>query len=147
VIRPRVLLADDHEPLLEAFRTLLLPHCDVLGAVTDGLALVAVALSSQPDVIVMDMTMSRFNGIEATRQLKRDLPATRIVFLTTNEETDLAAEAFRAGASGYLLKRSARSELLTAVCEVMAGRFYVTPLVTERLGHSVTNVARPSTGD
>jgi DNA-binding NarL/FixJ family response regulator len=131
VSRPRVLLADDHTLLLEAFQKMLAEACDVVGAVSNGRALVAEALKLRPDVVVLDITMPLLNGVDAARQLKRDLPDVRIVFLTMNEDPELAAEAFRAGASGYLLKRSAGSELLTAIREVTGGRFYMTPLVTE----------------
>ena len=131
--RPRVLLADDHTLLLEAFRKLLADDCDVVGMVGDGRALVAEATRLKPDVVVVDVAMPLLNGVDAARQIKQTLPNTRIVFLTMNEDADLAAEAFRAGASGYLLKRSAASELLTAIREVVQRRSYVTPLVTEGL--------------
>jgi DNA-binding NarL/FixJ family response regulator len=87
----------------------------------------------RPDVVVVDISMPLLNGIDAARQIKQALPDTRIIFLTMNEDPDLAAAAFRAGASGYLLKRSAASELQTAIREVMRRRSYVTPLVTEGL--------------
>src|SRR4051812_9984377 len=128
--RPRVLLADDHTLLLEAFRKLLADDCDVVGMVGDGRALVAAASKLKPDVVVVDVAMPLLNGVDATRQIKQTLPETRIIILTMNEDPDLAAEAFRAGASGYLLKRSAASELLTAIHEVVQHRSYVTPLVS-----------------
>jgi DNA-binding NarL/FixJ family response regulator len=129
--RPRVLLADDHTLLLEAFRKMLAEECEVVGAVSNGRALVTEALKLHPDVVVLDITMPLLNGVDAARQLKRDLPDVRIIFLTMNEDPELAAAAFRAGGSGYLLKRSAASELLAAIREVTSGRFYMTPLVTE----------------
>jgi len=131
--RPSVLLADDHTLLLEAFQKLLAEDCEVVGMVADGRALIAAALKLRPDVVVVDVAMPLLNGLDAARQIKQLLPETRIVFLTMNEDPDLAAEAFRAGASGYLLKRSAASELLTAIREVVQRRSYVTPLVTEGL--------------
>ena len=130
MIRPRVLLADDHTLLLEAFSKLLAEDCDIVGTVSDGRALIEAAKTLKPDVVVADIAMPLLNGIDATRQLKQLLPATKVVVLTMNEDPDLAVEAFRAGASGYLLKRSAASELLTAIREVMQRRSYVTPLVT-----------------
>jgi DNA-binding NarL/FixJ family response regulator len=133
MIRPRVLLADDHTLLLEAFSKLLDEECDIVGTVSNGRALLEAAERLRPDVAVVDISMPLLNGIDAARQLKRLLPEIRIVFLTMNEDPDLAAEAFRAGASGYLLKRSAASELLTAIREMMKRRSYVTPLVTEGL--------------
>ena len=129
----RVLLADDHTLLLGAFEKLLASECDVVGTVSDGRELVEAARRLKPDVIVLDIGMPLLNGLEAGRQIKQAFPAVKLVFLTMNEDTDLAAEAFRAGASAYLLKRSATVELLTAIREVTNGRSYVTPLVTAGL--------------
>jgi DNA-binding NarL/FixJ family response regulator len=129
----RVLLADDHTLLLGAFEKLLAAECDVVGTVADGRELVEAARRLKPDVIVLDIGMPLLNGLEAGRQIKQSLPAVKLVYLTMNEDTDLAAEAFRAGASAYLLKRSATVELLTAIREVTNGRSYVTPLVTAGL--------------
>ena len=129
--RTRVLLADDHTILLEAFRTLLSPTCEVIGAVTDGRKLLEVAEELRPDVIVLDISMPQLNGIEACRQLQPKLPDTRWVFLTVNEDPDLAVEALGLGASGFLLKSSAASELFSAIQVAMEGRRYVTPLLTK----------------
>jgi len=129
-MRPRVLLADDHALLLGAFEKLLESECEVIGTATDGRMLVNQALDVKPELIVLDVTMPKLNGLDAARQIKAQLPRTKLVFVTMNEDPDLAAEAFRVGASAYLLKRSAASELLVAIREVMKGRSYVTPLVT-----------------
>ena len=134
---PRVLLADDHTLLLGAIEKLLSEDCDVVGQVSDGRALVTAAEELKPDVIVLDISMPLLNGVEAARQIKQKLRNVKLVFLTMNEDADLAAEAFRAGASAYLLKRSATSELPLAIREVMQGRSYVTPLVTEGLVESL----------
>jgi len=130
---PRVLLADDHALLLTAYEKLLSGECQIVGQVTDGRALLAAAEDLKPDVIVLDISMPLLNGLEAARQIKQRLPDIKLVFLTMNEESDVAAEAFRAGASGYLLKRSAGSELSSAIREVMQGRSYITPLVAQGL--------------
>jgi DNA-binding NarL/FixJ family response regulator len=130
---PRVLLADDHALVLGAFEKLLAGECEVVGQVSDGRALVAAAEKLRPDIIVLDISMPILNGLDAGRQVKQTLKDVRLVFLTMNEDPDLAAEAFRAGAAGYLLKRSAASELTTAIREVMQGRSYVTPLMTQGL--------------
>jgi DNA-binding NarL/FixJ family response regulator len=135
--KPRVLLADDHTLLLEAFRKLLADACEVVGTVSNGRDLVHAAASLHPDVIVVDVAMPLLNGLDAVRQIKRTQPDIRIIFLTMHEDPDLAAEAFRAGASGYVLKRSAASELLMAIREVAAHHSYVTPLVTEGLVESM----------
>jgi DNA-binding NarL/FixJ family response regulator len=134
---PRVLLADDHSLLLTAFEKLLSDDCEVVGQVTDGRALLAAAEQLKPDVIVLDISMPLLNGLEAGRQIKHRMPDIKLVFLTMNEEPDVAAEAFRSGASGYLLKRSAGSELATAIREVVQGRSYITPLVAEGLVDSL----------
>ena len=105
--KPRVLLADDHTLLLEAFVKLLEPECEVVGTFTDGRALLEAAPSLNPDVAVLDVAMPLMNGMEAARHLKKSMPRVKVIFLTMNEDPDLVAEAFRAGASGYLLKSSA----------------------------------------
>ena len=137
---PRVLLADDHALLLGAFEKLLAGECEVVGQVSDGRALIAAAETLKPDLIVLDISMPLLNGLEAGRQIKQELRSVKLVFLTMNEDPDLAAEAFRAGASAYLLKRSAASELLTAIREVTKGRSYITPLVAEGLVGSLLHV-------
>ncbi len=130
---PRVLLADDHNLLLGAFEKLLAPECDIVGTASDGRTLVVEAQRLNPDVVVLDIAMPLLNGLDAGRQIKQLRSSIKLVFVTMNEDSDLAAEAFRAGASAYLLKRSAASELLVAIREVMKGRSYVTPLITEGL--------------
>jgi DNA-binding NarL/FixJ family response regulator len=135
--KPRVLLADDHALLLGAFEKLLAGECEIVGQVGDGRALVDAAEQLRPDVVVLDISMPLLNGLEAGRQIKQKLGDVKLVFLTMNEDPDLAAEAFRAGASGYLLKRSAASELVTAIREVMRARSYITPLVAQGLVESL----------
>jgi DNA-binding NarL/FixJ family response regulator len=129
--RPRILLADDHTMLLAAFQQLLAPTCEVVGAVSDGRALLEAAVRLTPDVIVLDISMPLLNGIEVCRQLQPRLPDTRWVFLTVCEDPDLAAETFRLGASGFLMKSSAAAELFTAIQMALEGRRYVTPLLTK----------------
>jgi len=141
----RVLLADDHALLLGAFEKLLTPEFDIVGLVSDGRALVAAAEKLKPDVVVLDISMPILNGIEAARQIKKKLRSVKLVFLTMNEDADVAAEAFRAGASAYLLKRSAASELATAIREAVHGRSYVTTLITEGLVGSLMNVDERNT--
>src|SRR5207253_6680195 len=131
--RPRVLLADDHRLLREAFAQLLEPGCDVVGAVADGRALLAAVPQLRPDIVVLDIAMPLLNGLDAARQLKQLMPEVKVVFLTVSEDPDLAAEAFRAGASGFLLKNSAATELFQAIQEVLQGRSYVTPQATQGL--------------
>ena len=101
---PRIMLADDHTILLEAFRRLLEGKCEVVGAVSDGRALLKEAPALKPDVVVVDIGMPLLNGLEASRRLKEILPSVKLVFLTMNEDPDLAIEALRTGACAYLLK-------------------------------------------
>jgi len=146
VKRPRVLLADDHRLLREAFVKLLEPECDVVGSVTDGRALLEAAPKLRPDVVVVDIAMPLLNGLDAARQLKRSMPAVKVIILTVNEDPDIAAEAFRAGASAFLLKNSAASELLQAIQDVVQGRSYVTPLATRDMVTNLLRPAQPATG-
>jgi len=131
--RARILLADDHALLLGAFEKLLSGEFDVVGQAVDGPALVAAAERLKPDVIVLDIAMPILNGLEAGRQIKQKQKDVKLVFLTASEDPELASHAFRIGAAGYLLKRSAASELHTAIREVVQGRSYVTPLITNDL--------------
>ena len=98
--RKRVLLADDHTLLLDAFAKLIEPECDVVGKVADGRALLAAAEKLKPDVVVLDIAMPRLNGLDAGRQLKKAMPDVKLIFLTMNQDPAIATEAFRAGASG-----------------------------------------------
>ncbi len=135
-MRRRVLLADDHTLLLEAFEKLLEPDYTVVGAVSDGRALLSAAAELKPDVIVLDIAMPLLNGLDAARQIKKTMPAIKLIFLTMNEDPNVANEAFRAGASGYLLKTSASSELSKAIKEALCGRSYVTPQITQGMVES-----------
>ncbi len=125
--RPRVLLADDHRMLVDALKGILEPRCDVVGTVGDGRALLEAAAKLQPDIIVLDIAMPRLNGLDAARYLKRTMPKIKLIFMTMNEDPDLVGEAFRAGASGFLLKQAAAFELMDAIEKVLAGGSYVTP--------------------
>lgn len=143
--RPRVILADDHTMLLEAFEKLLAPSCDIIAKVADGQALVAAVRELGPDVVVLDIAMPVMNGLTAGREIRQSHPDIKLVFVTMQEDADLAAEAFRIGASAYLLKRSAASELLTAIQHVVQRRSYVTPLVTGGMVDALMHRAEEAT--
>lgn len=128
--RPRVLLADDHTLLLEGIRLMLQPEFELVGSAEDGRALLAAARKLKPDVILLDISMPLLNGIDAAVQLRKTCPFAKLIFVTMHADADYVREAFRSGASGYLLKRAAASELLTAIREVLKGNQYVSPLVT-----------------
>lgn len=139
---PRVLLADDHTLVLEGFRKLVEEHCTLLGAVEDGRALVEAAERLQPDVVLLDISMPRLNGIDAARKLKKHHPEMKFIFVTMHADPSYVNEAFRAGASGYLLKRSAAQELMQAIQAVTQGDYYVTPLITKDVISSMLSPGR-----
>lgn len=146
--RPRVLLADDHRLVVEACVSLLEPECKVLGIVADGRALLATAQALRPDVIVLDIGMPLLNGLDAARQLKQSMPTVKLIFLTMNEDPDLAKEALQIGASGYLLKTSAARELPEAIRAAIRGDTYVTSLASQRMVESfVQGGDRPGPGE
>jgi DNA-binding NarL/FixJ family response regulator len=127
--KPRVLLADDHTLLLEAFKRLLEPEFEVVGAAVDGRALLAQAEALRPDVIVSDISMPGMNGLEACARIKALRPGTAIVYLTVNADPHVAAEAFRAGASGYLLKSTTGSELAAAIRASLRGEQFLSVVI------------------
>ena len=131
--KPRVLLADDHSLVLEGFRRILDDQCDLVGMVEDGRALLEVAQRVQPDIVILDVSMPLLNGIDAATQLKKSHPSIKVIFVTMHADADYVRSAFEAGASGYLLKRSAVDELEQAIRAVWAGHTYITPLIAKGL--------------
>lgn len=129
--RTKVLLADDHAMVVEGLAALLKDRFDLVGTVGDGSALLDAARKLRPDVIIADMAMPVLSGLEALRRLKAAKSAAKVIILTMHPDAGLATEAFRAGASGYVLKVSAGEELVTAIQEVVQGRTYLTPLITK----------------
>ncbi|MCW5783021.1 MAG: response regulator transcription factor [Nitrospirales bacterium] len=124
---PRIVLADDHPMVLEGVAKLVEDFGEVVGKVEDGRSLLEVASHLNPDVVIMDISMPSLNGLESARHLQKLVPRCKIIFLTMHADFAYITAAFEAGASGYLLKRSAGSELQLAVKTVLAGRRYVTP--------------------
>jgi DNA-binding NarL/FixJ family response regulator len=131
--RTRILIADDHTLVAEGCVKLLEPEFEILATVRDGLELIQAAEKMKPDVIIADISMPMMNGLDACEQIKQKMKTVKIIYLTMNEDKDLAAEAFRRGASGYLLKSSAAAELSVAVRAVMRSKSYVSPLITRDL--------------
>jgi len=131
--RIRILLADDHKIFLDGLRSLLEPRFEIVGMVADGRALISFVQKLHPDVIVVDISMPLLNGIEAVRQIKKLNPQVKVVFLTMHADVTYAIRAFEGGASGFVLKHSASSELLTAISEAIKGRTYVTPMIAGEL--------------
>jgi len=131
--RPRVLLADDHQMLLDALKGLLEPSYEVVGLVSDGRALLKVAEELLPDIIVLDIAMPQLNGLDAGRELKRLMPSVKLIFMTMYEDPYLVGEAFRAGASAFLHKQAAGLELSEAIESVLKGGSYITPSAAKGL--------------
>jgi len=129
--RPRVLVADDHQMLLDALKRVLEPRYEVVGTVSDGRELLKAAAKLQPDIIVLDIAMPQMNGLDAARHLKPAMPKLKLIFMTMNEDPDLVGEAFRAGASAFLLKQGAALELTDAIEKVLKGGSYITPSAAE----------------
>ena len=129
--KPRILLADDHLLVLEGFRRILEGQYELVGAVENGRALLESAKALQPDIAILDVSMPLLNGIDAATQLKKICPNTKIIIVTMHADTDYVRSAFEAGASAYVLKRSAVDELEQAIQAVLAGRSYLTSLVTK----------------
>ena len=131
--RPRIILADDHTLVLEGLRKIIEDECDVVGTAEDGRKLLQVVQQHNPDVVVLDVSMPELNGLDAARQLHKLLPLCKIIFLTMHADPTYAKEAFQAGASAFLLKRSAATELLLAIQAVLKNQFYVTPLIAKEV--------------
>jgi DNA-binding NarL/FixJ family response regulator len=142
--RTKVLLADDHTVVAEGLATLLKNRFDLVGTVGNGSELIDAARKLRPDVIVTDISMPVLSGLEALRRLKAARSEAKVIFLTMHADAQLATEAFRAGASGYVLKQSAGEELIAAIQEVLQGRTYLTPLMTKDVIANFTETTPPT---
>ncbi|MBX3330815.1 MAG: response regulator transcription factor [Nitrospira sp.] len=129
--RPRILMADDHAIVLAGLRKLVETEGEVVGMVEDGRSLVDAARQLRPDIVLLDISMPLLNGLDAARQISKLVPESKLIFLTMHATPTYATEAFKAGASGYLIKRSAAVELKQAIQAVMRGQHYMTPLITK----------------
>jgi DNA-binding NarL/FixJ family response regulator len=129
---PRLLIADDHTLVAELCRSLLQDDFDIVGMVSDGHALVRSALALNPDVILIDIAMPLLNGLDAGQQVKEMLPGVKLIYLTMNPNPEVAAEAFRRGASGYLLKSCGAKEMKYAIRSVLGGGFYLSSRLAKR---------------
>jgi len=129
--RARLLIADDHTLLAEACKSLLEPEFDVVGIVDNGRALLQLACELKPEIVILDIAMPQLNGLDAGKQIKHLLPATKLVFLTMNMSPEVAAEAFRRGASAYVVKSSAASDLVRAIRRALRSESYLSPDITK----------------
>ena len=125
----RLLIADDHKILADLCKQMLEPEFEVIDILTDGRSLIQAATESKPDIIIVDINMPQLNGLDAGEQIKKKLPRTKLVYLTMNMSAEIAAEAFRRGASAFVLKQSAVEELRRAVRDVLRGQTYLSPLI------------------
>ena len=135
--RARVLLADDHRIVVEGLRSLLAEEFDLVSVVEDGRAMVAAAKKLQPDIIVADIAMPRLNGIDAFIQLRKEMPRTKVVFLTMHQNIAYARRALEAGALGFVLKHAAPAELILAIRTALSGNVYITPSLTGEILHAM----------
>jgi DNA-binding NarL/FixJ family response regulator len=135
----RVLLADDHVLVAEGIQKLLEPEFELVGIVADGRSLIAAAGKLQPDIAVVDISLPLLNGLDASQQVKKTSPNIKIIILTMHSEPNFVTQAFRVGVSGYVLKQSVGSELVQAIREVMKGRTFVSPMVTQGLVDQAVN--------
>ena len=144
--RPRVLIADDHALIAEAFSKLLATDFDVVATVHDGRSLIQTAQALKPDAILVDIGMPLLNGLEAAQRIKRILPEVKIIYVTINHDPDLVAEAFRQGASAYLSKTSAAAELVATIHWALKGEMHLPSVVHTDTAESPSqgfNSARP----
>jgi DNA-binding NarL/FixJ family response regulator len=145
--RARLLIADDHELVAEALKSVLEPEFQVVGIVNDGRALLAATAELRPDVIIVDIGMPLLNGLDAGEQAKQIHRTVKLVYVTVNVSAEVAAEAFRRGASAYVPKHVAATELIAAVREVLKGRSHLSPLITKETFDFLLRTGAPYSGE
>jgi DNA-binding NarL/FixJ family response regulator len=141
--KPRLLLADDHTILVAGLKALLAPEFEVVATAGDGRAVLEAAEKHQPDLILLDISMPGLNGIEAARRLTQSNPGAKLIVLTMHADLSFVSAAFEAGVSGYVLKQSAATELVSALHDVDSGQRYVSLLIQKRLGTEIPAFLRP----
>jgi DNA-binding NarL/FixJ family response regulator len=148
--RPTILLADDHVLVAEGIRKLLSPEFELRGILSDGRALVKAVEECAPDIAIVDISLPLLNGLDASRQIRKQSPSTKIIILTMHSEPSCVTEAFRIGVSGYVLKQSVGSELLRAIKEVLRGNIFISPIAQDSIDQdahaSTTDRANESSG-
>lgn len=138
----RLLLADDHILMLDGLDKLLTRDFELVGTATDGRAAIAAYDRLRPDLLLLDVGLPLLNGIDVARQIRKCYPSARILFVTMHTDRYYVERAFRAGASGYVLKQAGEHELIEAIRTVFDGRYYISPLITEKAGAVPFNSAR-----
>ena len=142
--RPRILLADDHQMVVEGLKTLLADEFNLVGTVADGRALLTAAKQLKPDVVVADITMPHLNGIDALMRLKKDNPEIKVVFLTMHQDSAYARRALEAGALGFVVKHSAPTELVMAIRAALKGQTFITPSLAGKVLSEIQNGTQTS---
>jgi DNA-binding NarL/FixJ family response regulator len=137
--RPRVLLCDDHDIIIEGLRSLLAKDFDVVGATSNGRDLVAATERLKPDAVVLDVSMPILNGLESARQIKQSVPSVKILFVTQMSDKQYVQAALRIGASGYILKQSVVGDLVPALHEILGGHFYIAPSLRNGIPETLFN--------
>jgi DNA-binding NarL/FixJ family response regulator len=130
----RILLADDYAPTRESFEAILAPHFEIVATVANGRDLIEAALRLKPELIILDITMPLRNGIRAAREIRKSLPETKLLFVTMHTSSAYVQAAFKVGGTGYLVKSSAREEILAAAMKVLEGETYITPNLSSAPG-------------
>ena len=144
MLKPRIVLGDDHFLILEGLRSVLQKDFEIAGAASNGRELVEVAECLKPDAVVLDISMPLLNGMEAARQIRKAVPAAKLVFVTQKSEREYVKAALQIGASGYILKQSLVNELVPALREVLNGRFYLSADLRDALGEIFRSTQNPS---
>jgi DNA-binding NarL/FixJ family response regulator len=132
-MRIRIGIAEDHQLVLEGIQKVIGDQYEVVGTASNGRDAVTLAAQQSPDLMLIDIAMPLLNGLDAARHIKRANPNIRIIFVTIQTNRDYVREAFEAGASGYVLKQAASSELISAIREVYSGRFFLSSLIADRI--------------
>lgn len=140
---PKVLIADDHRVVADALVRLLNDHYEIVGTINDGSLVFEAVFASQPDVVILDVSMPQVSGLEALRQLKRYHIEFKAIVLTMHADPTLAVEALKAGANGFVLKEASGEELLTALQVVLAGGTYLTSSLTKEIVTLTVGAADP----
>ena len=143
----RILLADDHPLLREAIKKSIaeIPDLQVVGEAGDGLELLEVLKSSVPDLILLDIFMPRFNGIDAAEEIKKCYPTVKILILTMIKSAEFLHRALQIGVNGYLLKENAFSDLISAIRTIQKGKTYLSPLITDQIMQILADRVKPET--
>lgn len=142
--KKRLLIADSHTMIAEGLKEILQPEFEVAGVVADGRSLVEAALRLKPDGIVLEVSLPQLNGLNAAEQITRKLPSVKLVFISVNTSAEVAAEAFRRGASAFVPKQAGREEFLTAVRAAMAGQYFLSSLTARETMEYLLHGAKDS---